>query len=206
MLLNTGSAASSAWGHTGRVCGCPHPAHVPCFASPRRPRGWGSGKCIRRRGGIEPLRVSTPHELKSCRGTSPTHPGSGNPILPGMPPLLLRNGRFPQAGQERMGISAAAGPRSGAAQSCNPRERKTCTRTAPPPMRRLRPGLFRARRAAEHRAGCIFGMGAHRASLRLPTPTARSMLCKPPQAAGLGVGQMHSPARRNRTPACLHAP
>ena len=29
----------------------------------------------RRRGGIEPLRVSTPHELKSCPSTSPTHPG-----------------------------------------------------------------------------------------------------------------------------------
>ena len=29
----------------------------------------------RRRGGISPLRVSTPHELKSCPSTSPTHPG-----------------------------------------------------------------------------------------------------------------------------------
>ena len=49
----------------------------------------------RRRGGIEPLCVSTPHELKSCPSTSPTHPGSGNPILPGMPPLLRREGRLP---------------------------------------------------------------------------------------------------------------
>ena len=32
-------------------------------------------KASRRRGGIEPLRVSTPHELKSCPSTSPTHPG-----------------------------------------------------------------------------------------------------------------------------------
>ena len=32
-------------------------------------------KTSRRRGGIEPLRVSTPHELKSCPSTSPTHPG-----------------------------------------------------------------------------------------------------------------------------------
>ena len=32
-------------------------------------------KINRRRGGIEPLRVSTPHELKSCPSTSPTHPG-----------------------------------------------------------------------------------------------------------------------------------
>ena len=32
-------------------------------------------KTNRRRGGIEPLRVSTPHELKSCPSTSPTHPG-----------------------------------------------------------------------------------------------------------------------------------
>ena len=30
---------------------------------------------IRRRGGIEPLRLSTPLELKSSPGTSPTHPG-----------------------------------------------------------------------------------------------------------------------------------
>ena len=30
----------------------------------------------RRRGGIESLRVSTPHELKSCPSTSPTHPGN----------------------------------------------------------------------------------------------------------------------------------
>ena len=29
----------------------------------------------RRSGGIEPLHVSTPHELKSCPSTSPTHPG-----------------------------------------------------------------------------------------------------------------------------------
>ena len=29
----------------------------------------------RRRGGTESLRVSTPHELKSCPSTSPTHPG-----------------------------------------------------------------------------------------------------------------------------------
>ena len=29
----------------------------------------------RQRGGIEPLRVSTPHDLKSCPCTSPTHPG-----------------------------------------------------------------------------------------------------------------------------------
>jgi hypothetical protein len=30
---------------------------------------------IRRGGGIEPLHVSMPHELKSCPSTSPTHPG-----------------------------------------------------------------------------------------------------------------------------------
>ena len=29
----------------------------------------------RRGGGIEPLHVSMPHELKSCPSTSPTHPG-----------------------------------------------------------------------------------------------------------------------------------
>ena len=29
----------------------------------------------RRRGGIEPLRVSTPRELKSRPSTSPSHPG-----------------------------------------------------------------------------------------------------------------------------------
>ena len=52
----------------------------------------------RRRGGIEPLRVSTPHELKSCPSTNPTHPGhagrqvsqggSGHPVtvvMPGRP-------------------------------------------------------------------------------------------------------------------------
>ena len=40
------------------------------------------------------------HELNLCPSTSPTHPGSGNQLLPGMPPLLRRKGRFPQAGQE----------------------------------------------------------------------------------------------------------
>ena len=84
VLLNTGPSASSAWGHTGRVRGGPRPPHVPSFANPRRPRGGGPGTCIRRRGGIEPLRVSTPHELKSCPSTSPTHPG---------PPVQTR-GRF----------------------------------------------------------------------------------------------------------------
>ena len=29
----------------------------------------------RQEGGIEPLHVSMPHELKSCPSTSPTHPG-----------------------------------------------------------------------------------------------------------------------------------
>ena len=38
------------------------------------------GSCIkrenrRRRGGIEPLHVPMPQELKSCPSTSPTHPG-----------------------------------------------------------------------------------------------------------------------------------
>ena len=41
--------------------------------------GWGkevrSVTNQRRRGGIEPLRLSTPLELKSSPGTSPTHPG-----------------------------------------------------------------------------------------------------------------------------------
>ena len=41
------------------------------------------------------------HELKSCPSTSPTHPGSGNQRLPGVPPLLRREGRFPQAEQGR---------------------------------------------------------------------------------------------------------
>ena len=36
----------------------------------------------RRRGGIEPLRVSTPHELKSCPSTSLTHPGLHDRSLP----------------------------------------------------------------------------------------------------------------------------
>ena len=31
---------------------------------------------IRRRGGIEPLHVSMPHELRSCPSTSPTHLGN----------------------------------------------------------------------------------------------------------------------------------
>ena len=110
VLLNTGLAASAACRHTGRVRGGPRPLYVPCFASPRRPRVGGPGPCIRRRGGIEPLRVSTPHELKSCHGTSPTHPGSGNPILPGMPHLLHRNGRFPQAGRERRDWRGSARP------------------------------------------------------------------------------------------------
>ena len=73
----------------------------------------GGSKCIRRRGGIEPLRVSTPHELKSCHGTSPTHPGSGNQRLHGMPPLLRHEGRFPQAGQgmrERHGSARPVQP------------------------------------------------------------------------------------------------
>ena len=33
-------------------------------------------KAARRRGGIEPLHVPMPHELKSCPSTSPTHPGN----------------------------------------------------------------------------------------------------------------------------------
>ena len=35
-----------------------------------------------KRGGIEPLRVSTPHELKSCLSTSPTHPSPPANIWP----------------------------------------------------------------------------------------------------------------------------
>ena len=41
------------------------------------------------------------HELNLCPSTSPTHPGSGHQILPGMLPLLRREGRCPQAGQGR---------------------------------------------------------------------------------------------------------
>jgi hypothetical protein len=36
---------------------------------------WHSKRLIRRRGGIEPLHVSMPHELRSCPSTSPTHLG-----------------------------------------------------------------------------------------------------------------------------------
>ena len=46
--------------------------------SRRSGRSWSTSQHgqERRRGGIEPLCVSTPHELKSCPSTSPTHPGS----------------------------------------------------------------------------------------------------------------------------------
>ena len=36
---------------------------------------------FRRRGGIEPLHVSMPRELKSRPGTSPTHPGMKNNFI-----------------------------------------------------------------------------------------------------------------------------
>jgi hypothetical protein len=35
----------------------------------------GCAHAERQGGGIEPLHVSMPHELKSCPSTSPTHPG-----------------------------------------------------------------------------------------------------------------------------------
>ena len=39
----------------------------------------------RQGGGIEPLHVSMPHELKSCPSTSPTHPGRDDRDLATMP-------------------------------------------------------------------------------------------------------------------------
>ena len=47
--------------------------HTHTKENPREPC-----KEARRRGGIEPLHVSMPHELKSCPSTSPTHPGPRN--------------------------------------------------------------------------------------------------------------------------------
>ena len=41
----------------------------------RSKRAGGQKSPQRRRGGIEPLHVSMPHELRSCPSTSPTHPG-----------------------------------------------------------------------------------------------------------------------------------
>ena len=49
----------------------------------------------RRRGGIEPLHVSMPRELKYRPGTSPTHPGMGNV-------LYERSGHNRQAFHQRV--------------------------------------------------------------------------------------------------------
>ena len=61
----------------GRCCNSPHwglnpgPSVYKTDALPLSYRG----VAFRRRGGIEPLHVSMPRELKSRPGTSPTHPG-----------------------------------------------------------------------------------------------------------------------------------
>ena len=49
--------------------------HAAGCAASTHPDTCASHAAARRRGGIELLRVSTPHELKSCPSTSPTHPG-----------------------------------------------------------------------------------------------------------------------------------
>ena len=53
---------------TGHALADRRPRDTATAASPRM-------KCGRRRGGIEPLHVSMPRELKSRPSTSPTHPG-----------------------------------------------------------------------------------------------------------------------------------
>ena len=67
-----GDLQGGAW-HSGvrSVIGCPQHVAVMLSVGSQGYRPMVS----RRRGGIEPLRVSTPHELKSCPSTSPTHPG-----------------------------------------------------------------------------------------------------------------------------------
>ena len=165
-----------------------------------------SHAAARRRGGIEPLCVPTPHELKSCRGTSPTHPGSRNPILPGMPPLLRRNGRFPQAGQERRGSVRRP---DHAPERLSPAIRAGGKHAHAP-----RPRPCGACGLASFAHGVLLNTGpaassawGHTGRVRGgPRPPYVPCFASPPQAAGWGPGQMHSPERRNRTPACLHAP
>ena len=61
-----------AWQGAGRKERCSNTVY---YSAGARPDTCASHAAARRRGGISPLRVSTPHELKSCPSTSPTHPG-----------------------------------------------------------------------------------------------------------------------------------
>ena len=102
----------------------------------------------------------------------------------------------------RGGISAAAGPPFPPTRCYNPSERETCTSTAPPPMQRWRPGLFRARRAAEHRAGCIIDMGACWAISQRPTPRHKCHAWQAQRRPQGGVGT-HADAGEEESNPCV---
>ena len=104
----------------------------------------------RRRGGISPLRVSTPHELKSCPSTSPTHPGIPEQSLHqkaylkgcGPVPRLCMKLRRPMLCSDR--IATAATPARANGRAGTPAKHCRATGHASPERRNRAPACLHA--------------------------------------------------------------
>ena len=215
-----------------------------CLHTPNRPGlrlGGGAAACMaaadgtprwaaqpqRRRGGIQPLCVSTPHDLKSCPSTSPTHPGIsaipapghiGHPEGPQQPQscanfsasadsVRLRRPTghcgwlLPALGTERCGFGCRRCTLGFAAAA----ETRTNKNPARLHHNRRHTALGSTAAAPERR---------NRAPVCLHTPDRPSLQLGGRRRGTYGGGRRHSvlgsraaaPERRNRTPVCLHTP